>query len=240
MKAYFISDAHLSCDKTAEEARKQEMLHRFFQMIEDDASHLFIVGDLFDFWFEYKYVISKGNFDFLYEMKRLSEKGIKIHYLAGNHDFALGSFFPNILKINVWPEEYAFELNGKKFFLFHGDGVAKRDVGYKILRRILRNKFNQKIFCWIHPDIGYPLARFVSGSSRKYTNQKNDKRDESDYIEFAENKFKQGYDFVMMGHRHNPLVHENGSHRYINLGDWMSKFTYALFDGKKLTLNKFE
>ena len=239
MKAYFISDAHLSCDKTPDETLKQKTLHRFFRTIEKEATHLFIVGDLFDFWFEYKYVISKGNFEFLYELKRLSDKGIEIHYLAGNHDFALGSFFTDVLKINAWPEEYTFELSGKKFYLFHGDGIAKGDIGYRFLRRILRNKFNQKIFRWIHPDIGYPLARFVSGSSRKYTNQMNDKRDESDYIEFAESKFQQGYDFVLMGHRHNPLLHEKGKHRYINLGDWMTKFTYALFAGTDLTLNKF-
>lgn len=239
MKAYFISDAHLSCDKTQDETLKQETLHHFFRMIAKDATHLFIVGDLFDFWFEYKYVISKGNFDFLYELKKLSEKGIEIHYLAGNHDFALGSFFSEVLKINIWPEEYTFELSGKNFYLFHGDGIAKGDIGYRFLRRILRNKFNQKIFRWIHPDIGYPLARFVSGSSRKYTSQMNHKRDESDYIEFAERKFQQGYNFVLMGHRHNPLLHEKGKYRYINLGDWMTKFTYALFDGKDLTLNKF-
>lgn len=240
VNAYFISDAHLSCTSDSHHDQNRLKMLSFLKSIQDKATHLYIVGDFFDFWFEYKYTIPKGHFEFLQRLKNLRDSGIEIHFLAGNHDFALGTFFDNHLDIKTWQEEYTFELSAKKFYLFHGDGIAKEDTGYRIIRRILRNPFNQRIFRWLHPDLGIPLARFVSGSSRKYTNQKNDIRDESDYIEFAEQKFEQGFDYVLMGHRHNPLTHEKDGHIYINLGDWLSKFTYAQFDGQQLKLKHYE
>lgn len=240
INAYFISDAHLSCASKDRENEKHQKIRSFFKAIEQKATHLYIVGDFFDFWFEYKYAIPKGHFIVLYELNKLVESGVEIHYLAGNHDFALGSFFDETMGIKTWPEEYSFELNEKKFFLFHGDGLAGEDKGYRVLRRILRNGFNQRLFRWLHPDCGIPLARLISGSSRKYTNQMNDTRDESDYIAYAERKFEQGFDYVMMGHRHNPLTHTKGKHTYINLGDWLGHFTYAYFNGEELTLRSFK
>ncbi len=239
INAYFISDAHLSCKAGDWEDQKHQKIRSFFKSIEQQASHLYIVGDFFDFWFEYKYAIPKGHFTLLYELKKLVDRGVEIHYLAGNHDFALGTFFDQTMGIKTWPEEMNFELGGKTFFLFHGDGLAREDNSYRVLRRILRSRFNQKIFRWLHPDLGIPLARFISGSSRKYTNQMNDTRDESDYIKFAEEKFEQGFDYVLMGHRHNPLTHKKGEHIYLNLGDWLGHFTYACFNGTELALHKY-
>lgn len=237
IKAYFISDLHIDIRRTEEEIAKQKKILDFFRTISNDATHLYIVGDLFDFWFEYKYVIPKKYFAFLYLLKEMTNKGIEIHYLAGNHDFALGHFFNEYLNIKTYFNEYEFELSGKRFYLFHGDGIAKRDVGYRILKGILRNPFNQRIFGWLHPDFGVPLARLISGSSRKYTNQLNHLRDESDYIGFAEKKFSEGYDYILMGHRHNPLVYNKNGRKYINLGDWITKYSYAVFDGLNLDLN---
>ncbi len=234
--AYFISDVHLATELSVEEQHKQERLNQFFKTIRSDATHLFIVGDFFDFWFEYKYVIPKAYFIFLYALKELSDAGVEIHYLAGNHDFALGTFLDEYVGIKTWPEESTIELDGKKFYLFHGDGIAKSDGPYRVLRKILRNSVNQKLFRWLHPDMGIPFARLASGTSRSYTNQNNHLRDESDYIEFARNKFAEGFDYVLMGHRHNPLEHEENGHKYINLGDWLQNFTYASFDGEQLKL----
>jgi len=201
-----------------------------------DASHLYIIGDLFDFWYEYKKYIPKIYFAFLYKFRFLANKGIEIHYLAGNHDFFLGQFFDNDLGVKTWLDEYEFSLNGKKFYIWHGDGLGKKDGGYRFLKKIMRSKINQKLFSWIHPDIGFSVARLFSGSSRKYTNQLNHLRDESDYFQFAEEQFKNGVDYVLMGHRHNPLVHQVGGKKYINLGDWIKYFTYAVFDGQNLEL----
>jgi len=159
-------------------------------------------------------------------------------FTPGNHDFYLGRFFREYLGVQTWPEEYECELNGKKFFLYHGDGVARRDRGYRFMKKIFRNKASIWLYRWLHPDVGIPFARFVSGSSRKYTNQL-DLRDEPDYKAFAEEQFDRGFDYVLMGHRHNPLVHEKDGHIYINLGDWIEKFTYAEFDGEKLELKKY-
>lgn len=236
IKAYFISDLHIGASEDEEEYTKQQHVLRFLEEIAADATHLYIVGDLFDFWFEYKHVIPKKIFQFLYELNNMTRRGVEIHYLAGNHDFALDGFFPEFMKIKVWLNEYTFTLGGKQFYLFHGDGIAKKDVGYRFLKRILRNRLNQRLFRLLHPDWGIPLARLVSGSSRKYTNQMNHLRDESDYINFAEERFSEGYDYVLMGHRHNPLVHKKGKNIYINLGDWITRFSYACFDGQNMEL----
>ena len=170
----------------------------------------------------------------------MTDQGIKIHYLAGNHDFYLGHFFDDYLNIKTWSDEYKFNLKGKNFYIWHGDGLGKKDGGYRFLKKVMRNKFNQRLFRLIHPDFGITLARWFSGSSRKYTNQLNHLRDESDYINFAEKQFAIGMDYVLMGHRHNPLVHTVGDKKYINLGDWIVNFTYAVFDGQDLELKHFK
>jgi UDP-2,3-diacylglucosamine hydrolase len=240
IKAYFLSDIHLDTHNSTQEEDRQQILFNFLDEIKDDATHIYLVGDVFDFWFEYNYVIPKNNFEFLYRLKVLANKGVKLYYLAGNHDFSLGKFFTKSLNIETYYDAYTFELAGKNFYLWHGDGLGKKDGGYRFLKKIMRSHLNQRIFRLLHPDFGIPFARFVSGSSRQYTNQLNHQRDESDYFEFAEKKFSEGFDYVMMGHRHNPLVHQLGEKKYINLGDWLGHFSYAFFDGESLELKKYQ
>lgn len=235
---YFISDVHLSLDDHPDNRSREKKFLRFLEQIESDAGRIFFVGDLFDFWFEYKYAIPKHQFEVLYRLKHLAGKNIEMHYLTGNHDFWLGRFFTDYIGIKTWDNDWSGEIDGKKFYLFHGDGVAHKDVGYRVLKRILRNKINIRIFRWLHPDAGIPFARFVSGSSRHYTNNINLNAN-PDYIEFAEKKFSEGFDFVLMGHRHTPLEHTKGKNKYINIGDWLYNFSYAVFDGKNLRLEKF-
>ncbi|MBD3224869.1 MAG: UDP-2,3-diacylglucosamine diphosphatase [Caldithrix sp.] len=239
-KAYFISDLHIGAETGEAEERKQKRFLEFLSDIEKSVTDLYIVGDLFDFWFEYRQVIPKKYFVFLHRFKQLTDKGVKIYYLAGNHDFALGTFFDSQLGIKTFLNTYEFTLAEKRFFLYHGDGVAKNDGGYRLLKKILRSGWNQKIFRWIHPDVGIRLALSVSGSSRKYTNQKNGERDESDYKEFAQLKFNDGFDYVIMGHRHNPLTYETPNGLYINLGDWIVNYSFAVFDGQSLQLKFFK
>ncbi|MBN2425641.1 MAG: UDP-2,3-diacylglucosamine diphosphatase [Calditrichaceae bacterium] len=238
IKAYFISDLHIGAEANSKEQERQKKILHFLEMIAIDASHLCIVGDLFDFWFEYKYVVPKKYFDFLYVLKKLVQSGVEIHYLTGNHDFYLGHFLDEYIGIKTWPNDCKLEIGGKKFYLFHGDGVASRDVGYRILKKILRNKLNLKLYRWLHPDLGIPFARVISGSSRKYTKKKN-LQDEMDYKNFAESRFREGFDYVLMGHRHMPLEHKVGNSKYINLGDWLDNFTYAVFDGIDLELKYY-
>ena len=239
-RAYFISDLHIGASDDKTDFDRQEKFIRFLDSIKTDATHIFFVGDFFDFWFEYNYVIPKKYFNILVELKQLSDQGIEMHYLAGNHDFYLGRFFDEYLKIQTHLDEYTFKLNDKSFYVWHGDGLAAKDGGYRFVKRIMRNRWNLKFFRLLHPDFGIPLARYISGSSRQYTNQLNHLRDESDYTNFADKKFAEGYDYVIMGHRHNPLVHRQGEKKYINLGDWIDKYTYALFDGEQLQMLTFE
>lgn len=239
IKAYFFSDSHLGLSESNQEKEKQKVLQQFLTDIMEDATHLYIVGDLFDFWYEYKQVIPKKYFRILYSLKKITEKGIVVNYFAGNHDFYLGNFFDKELNIKTWQDDFEFELEGKKFYLWHGDGLGKKDRGYRFLKKIIRNRFFQSLYRLLHPDFGIPFARWVSGSSRAYTNQLNHKRDESDYFEFAEEKFKNGVDFVLMGHRHNPLVHAVENKKYINLGDWINHFTYAVFENGQLELKQY-
>jgi len=232
---YFISDIHLGAKSEEEEKERISRFLRILKEIEEKADKLFIVGDLFDFWFEYKYVIPKRFFSILHQLKKIREKDIEVHYLTGNHDFWLGEFFTKELGILTYENDWAGEISGKKFYLYHGDGVAKKDSGYRLLKKILRNKTNLRIYRWLHPDVGIPLARMVSGSSRHYTNRIN-LNDNDDYLEFARSKFDEGYDYVLMGHRHNPLEINESGKKYINLGDWLVHFSYAEFDGKNLRL----
>jgi UDP-2,3-diacylglucosamine hydrolase len=239
VKAYFLSDTHLGLDESNQEYEKQKIVLKFLENIKKDATHLYIVGDLFDFWFEYRQVIPKKFFPFLYILKQLSDNGIEIHYFAGNHDFYLGTFFEKEMNIKTWPDDYEFELAGKRFYLWHGDGLGKKDGSYRFLKKLMRNRVSQNVFKLLHPDFGIPFAHWISGSSRQYTNQLNHLRDESDYIKFAEKKFASGTDFVLMGHRHNPLVHEVNGKKYINLGDWINHSTFAVFDGQNLELKHY-
>ena len=234
-KTYFISDVHLGeqAEKVERERIRQFVL--FLKKLELDADRIFFVGDLFDFWFEYKYVIPKKHFTVIRQLARMRDSGIELTYLAGNHDFWLGSFFERELGIHTISDEWTGELEGKRFYLFHGDGVARKDYGYRLLKRILRNRISIRIFRWLHPDWGIPLARFVSGSSRQYTDRLN-LNDQNDYIGFARQRFREGYDYVIMGHRHAPFELEEHGKKYINLGDWLEQYSYAVFDGKNLQI----
>jgi len=234
-KIYYISDVHLGEQPVHIEKERVKQFIQFLQKLEKDATDIFFIGDLFDFWFEYKYVIPKKHFSVIKQLARMREKGIHITYLAGNHDFWLGTFFDRELGIETSENEWTGTLKGKNFYLYHGDGVAKKDYGYRFLKKVLRNKLSIRLFRWLHPDLGIPFARFISGSSRQYTNRV-DLNDQKDYVDFARQRFAEGYDYVLMGHRHTPFEHEEDGKKYINLGDWLYHFSYAVFDGKDLTI----
>jgi UDP-2,3-diacylglucosamine hydrolase len=232
---YFISDVHIGVKPQEEEIERIKLFIKFLKHIETKASRIFFVGDIFDFWFEYKYAIPKNYFAVLHQLASLADRKIEMHYLAGNHDFYLGNFFNKEFGMQTYTNEWTGQLSGKKFYVYHGDGIAKKDVGYRILKKIIRNKLNIRLFRLLHPDIGIPFAYFVSGTSRYYTDQIK-LYDHSDYIEFAQRRFKEGYDYVIMGHRHNPLAHSQNEKKYINLGDWLFSFSYGVFDGRNLYL----
>lgn len=230
----FISDIHLGLQSKDLENRKERLLVKFLNFAQTNCSELFIVGDLFDYWFEYKRVYQKGFFRTLTAIQDLTDHGIKVHYLIGNHDFMHQNFFKDEIGALMYENPISITLNNKKFFIGHGDGMVKNDLGYKILKVILRNKVIQKFYSWIHPDIGVSIASSTSKSSRGYTSQK-DYGEEDGLFEAAKMKIDEGYDYVLLGHLHRRcfLNYKNGV--YINLGSWLDAPCYGKFEN-----NKFE
>ncbi len=230
----FISDIHLGLQSKDLENRKERLLVKFLNFAQTNCSELFIVGDLFDYWFEYKRVYQKGFFRTLTALQDLTDHGVKVHYLIGNHDFMHQNFFKDEIGALMYENPISITLNNRKFFIGHGDGMVKNDLGYKILKVILRNKMIQKFYSWIHPDIGVSIASSTSKSSRDYTSQK-DYGEEDGLFEAAKMKIDDGYDYVLLGHLHRRcfLNYKNGV--YINLGSWLDAPCYGKFEN-----NKFE
>ena len=230
---YFLSDAHLGSNSPEREKLKEERLLLFLEQIKKDSQALYILGDLFEFWFEYKNVIPKDHFTILMKLKEIINLEIPITYLVGNHDFWLGNFLIEQIGIKIEKHPVSVEHQGKKIYLIHGDGLAKKDFGYRILKNILRNRINIWLYRLIPPDYGIPLAKKVASFSRNKT-QSRDKEFLKDYREFAKEKIKEGYDAVLIGHTHQPCFEELDKGIYINIGDWFDHFTYG-----KLTQGRF-
>lgn len=190
---------------------------------------------MFDYWFEYKKVVQKGFFRSLAALQDLSESGVKIHYIVGNHDFLHRGFFENDLNAILYESGLSIDLEGKKFYMGHGDGLVKNDIGYLVLKKILRNKFIQGMYSLIHPDLGIALASKTSKKSREYTKSKN--YGEIDGVfEAAKNKINEGFDYVLFGHTHQRenIKYKNGY--YINLGSWLQKPCYGVFENQKFEI----
>ena len=234
-KTYFVSDAHLGIDRKEVEREKERELIRFLDSVQSDGKQLFILGDLFDFWFEYRTVIPKGFHRLLAKLSELVDTGVELNYLAGNHDFWLGNFFEQEIGMRVHAEPFSVTIDGVKFFLHHGDGLAGNDLGYRLLKKVLRNRFNIRLYSWLHPDIGVRLARFSSRKSRHYTSQK-DYGEVDGMMKFAAQKIAEGYNYIVMGHNHKPVFEKIGNGTYINLGDWISHYTYGVYDGSSFRL----
>jgi len=238
-KAYFISDAHLGLGKRDAERMKEDRLIAFLDYIKKDANQLYIVGDLFDAWIEYRTVIPKGFHRILAKLDELSSKGIIIHFLAGNHDCWYRDYFQNEIGMITHQSPFYVNLDGKRIYLHHGDGLAKNDTGYRILRKIVRNKFSIWLFSWIHPDVGLKIAKASSKTSRSYSSNKH-YGEEDGMLKYAEKIISEGTDYVIMGHRHVPIEVKIGKGTYINLGDWIIYNRYAIFENGSLALHEWK
>lgn len=241
---YFISDAHLSFKTDQFEKEKRKKLAAFLEYITADKEtrELYILGDLFDFWFEWYHVVPKYWFPVLFQFKKMIEAGITVNFITGNHDFYTGSYLEKEIGIHCFNEHREFEENSKGFFVAHGDGYAKKDRGYRLLKRIIRSPLAIFLFkTFIPADLGMQIARWTSHSSRKLVKIKK-KAWAEEYYKFAREKFAAGFDYVVLGHIHYPMIRDDeaGSKTYVNCGDWMTQFTYAKYDGRKLTLNRWQ
>ena len=244
-KIYFASDFHLGVSGKLSSKKRESLLVQWMDEISLDASHLFLVGDVFDFWFDYKYVVPKGHIRLLGKIAELKDKGIDIRFFTGNHDMWMKSYFKDELDIPIYHEPIIEELFGQIFFIGHGDGLGPGDHGYKTLKHVFRNPLAQFLFKWLHPDIGMALAHFFSNKSRYSQNlvQQYLGDKEEWLIQFVEEEYTHTKpDFFIFGHRHLPIDYtlKNGKSRYINLGDWLSFQSFAVFDGQKLELKFYK
>jgi len=244
-KIFFISDFHLGSPDHQTSLQRERYIIQFLESIQHEAAEIFIVGDLFDFWFEYKTVVPKGYVRILGKLATLTDAGIPIQFFVGNHDMWMKNYFETELAIPVYYEPKTFVRNGKKFLIGHGDGLGPGDGGYKFLKKIFRNKLSQGLFGVLPPALGVGLANYFSRKSRSVTEQTNVKfwGEEGEWlISYCKKRLaEEPFDYLIFGHRHLPIDFRfpNGS-RYINLGDWIRYFTYASFNGEELTLQSYD
>jgi UDP-2,3-diacylglucosamine hydrolase len=242
-KIYFFSDVHLGAPNAKASRIREIRLIKFLERIKADASVIFIVGDLFDFWYEYKHVVPKGYVRILGKLASLSDAGIEIHFFVGNHDMWMKNYFQHELNVKVYFEPKEFVFAGKKFFIGHGDGLGPGDNGYKFLKKIFRNPVCQFLFGMLPPVMGIGLANFFSRKSREAVEEHEQVYLGADkewlMIYSREILQQKKYDYFIFGHRHVPILEKlTGESTYINLGDWVRHFTYAVFDGNYVSLEK--
>ena len=244
-KIYFLSDFHLGAPDAASSLVREKKIVQFLDTIKKDASVIFIVGDLFDFWYEYKKVVPKGYVRILGKIAEITDAGIPIHFFVGNHDMWMKDYFQTELNTTVYFEPTAFTFNEKRFLIGHGDGLGPGDEGYKFIKKIFRNPICQWLFGILPPRLGIGLADFFSKKSRAKTGNTNEifLGEEKEWLVVYAKEIlqKEHYDYFIFGHRHLPLdIALNEKSKYINLGDWIKYFTYAVFDGEKLSLEYYK
>lgn len=234
---YFISDVHLGFEERALDKKREDLLLRTFDAIIKDCETLVILGDLFDFWFEYNTVVPKIFYRTIAKLYEIKQQGIEILYLMGNHDFGHKNFFSEELGVQIIKDDVETVFYGKRFYLSHGDGKSFYDSVYNFLKKILRNPISLYLYTKLHPDLGIKLASGSSKESRKHTSKK-DYGEIDGMEEFAETKIQEGFDYVVMGHRHKLIFKKLSNGYYVNLGDWLHEPHIGRFDREKFELIK--
>jgi UDP-2,3-diacylglucosamine hydrolase len=236
---YFVSDLHLGAGTPSEEEKKKEKFIQFLQLVRQNGQTLYIVGDLFDFWFEYKNAIPKTEVEILVALKNLTLMEVPVVYLLGNHDFWQRDFFSKYLGVKIEKGDVLLNHDGKKLFITHGDGKARSDWGYRIIRALFRFPPNIWLYRQLPVDLAFPLARLVSGSSRRISEARG-KEQLDEYGDFARQKFAEGFDAVILAHSHSPELKMVEGKTLVNIGDFMNHFTYGILRGKEFELRKLE
>ncbi len=244
-KIYFASDFHLGVPGATSSAERERQIVRWLDQIAADAEAIYIVGDLFDYWFEYRAVVPKGYLRLLGKLAELRDRGLPVTFFTGNHDMWMFSYFQEELGIPVLREPVTREYGGKRFLIGHGDGLGPGDHGYKFIKKVFAHPVCQWLFARLHPNLGIGLMRYFSGQSREVT--RGDElylgADREWLVQYCEEHLRQEeIDYFIFGHRHLPLdiLLSNGTSRYLNLGDWLHYRSYAVFDGTELELKFFE
>lgn len=241
-KVYFASDNHLGAPTNADSLPREKRFVAWLDQIKKDAAAIFLMGDLFDFWFEYKKVVPKGFTRTLGKLAELTDAGIPIYYFVGNHDLWMNGYFEEELNIPVFHAPQQFKIENTSFFVGHGDGLGPGDTGFKLMKKVFVNPVCKWFFRWLHPDLGVRLAQHLSVNNKVISGDADANflgEDKEWLIQYAKRKLEtQHYDYFVFGHRHLPMeIDLNGKSTYVNLGDWIKYYTYASFDGSQLRLH---
>jgi len=240
-KIYFISDVHLGLYPPEQSARREKWLVSWLDEIKQDASELYLLGDIFDYWHEYRHVVPRGHTRLLGKLAELSDMGIRLHYFTGNHDIWIYDYLPSEIGLTLYRHPVIREMDGYKFFIGHGDGLGPGDRSYKLLKAIFTNKVLQWLFARIHPNAAMTFGKRWSRSSRYAKGIVADPYlgdDREFQVVFAMQTLKkEHFDYFIFGHRHIPFMINLGNNSYVvNLGDWINNFSYAVWDGRELLL----
>ncbi len=242
-KVYFLSDFHLGIPDHGSSLVREQRVVEFLRLAARDAAEIHIVGDIFDMWFEYRKVVPRGFVRLLGELARLTDSGLPVHIHIGNHDMWMFDYLPREIGVQLHPEPIVRTYNGRRFLIGHGDGLGPGDHGYKFIKKVFRNPVCQWLFARLHPNFGLSVADFWSGRSR-VKSYENDRQwlgmDKEWLVQYGRERLqKEHFDMMVFGHRHLPIdIEVKPGSRYINLGDWISYFTYAVFDGQEARLMK--
>jgi len=244
-KVYFASDNHLGAPTMEQSYPREKKFVAWLDTIKDDAAAIFLLGDMFDFWMEYKTVVPKGFTRTLGKLAELSDAGIPMYYFVGNHDLWMNGYFEEELNIPVFHKPQQFNINNTSFFIGHGDGLGPGDKGYKRMKKVFTNPLCKWLFRWLHPDLGVKLGQYLSVKNKMISGDEDIKflGEEKEWlVQYAKRKLEtQHYDYFVFGHRHLPLeISLNEKATYTNLGDWISYYTYGEFNGVALKLKTFE
>jgi UDP-2,3-diacylglucosamine hydrolase len=244
-KIYFASDQHLGAPTPEESMVREKKFVAWLDEVKHDAAVIFLLGDLFDFWFEYKKVVPKGFIRVLGKLAEIRDSGIPIYFFVGNHDLWMDDYFQNELNIPVYHDNQEFTFNDKTFLIGHGDGKGPADKGYKRMKKVFTFPFSKWLFRWLHPDLGVQLAQYLSVKNKLISGEADVKYlgEENEWLVlYAKYKLQtKHYNYFVFGHRHLPMELQVGEDsRYINLGDWVGYFTYGLFDGTTFELKEYK
>ncbi|MGA1771968.1 MAG: UDP-2,3-diacylglucosamine diphosphatase [Flavobacteriaceae bacterium] len=242
---FFASDQHFGAPTRKESKLREVLFMDWLAHVEKQAGALFLLGDLFDFWFEYKKVVPKGFVRPLGKLATMADQGLPIFYFVGNHDLWMTDYFEKELGIPVFHKPQDFELNGKKFLIGHGDGLGPNDLGYKRMKKVITNPFLKMLFRWLHPDIGVALAQYLSTKNKLISGAEDIQflgEDQEWLAQYCRRKLTQQHrDYFLFGHRHLPMQIDLGQNAtYINTGDWITHYTYAELNGTALSLKTWK
>ncbi len=243
-KIYFASDFHLGVPDFQSSLKREKIICQWLETIKQDAERIFLVGDIFDFWFEYKYVVPKGFTRVLGKLAELTDSGIPIEIVVGNHDMWMKDYLSKELNVVIHHHQPIVKsFYGKTFMIAHGDGLGPNDHNYKFIKKFFRNPFCQWAFARLHPNLSFRIANYFSQRSRIATGQLDEKflgkEKEWLYIYCQDVLKKQKIDYFIFGHRHLPLIIKMNTSAYLNLGDWIKYYTFAQFDGENIHLIEY-